>query len=75
MQNFSFLDDVQVVFPLLFRAGGRPAGRLVDERTDGWLEKTKIRLNLSPARLSLGLAELGNNAKLSSAKLANWNWN
>ena len=55
MQYFSFLGDVQVAFPLLFRAGGRPAGR-----TAGRLEKTKIRLSLSPAMLSLGLAELGN---------------
>ena len=48
MQKFSFLADVQVVFPLLVRtAGGRQS------------EKTKIRLSLSPARLSFGLAELG----------------
>ena len=52
MQNFSFLGDVQVVFPLLFQAGRRMAN-------GGRLEKTKIRLSLSPARLSLGLAELG----------------
>ena len=48
MQNFSFLADVQVVFPLFVR------------RSVGRSEKTKIRLSLSPARLSLGLAELGN---------------
>ena len=50
MQNFSFLADVQVVFPLFVRSVGRS-------------EKTKIRLSLSPARLSLGLAELGKNGR------------
>ena len=49
MQNFSFLGDVLVFFHYY---SGRPAGRR--------LEKAKIRLSLSPARLSLGLAELGN---------------
>ena len=43
MENFRFLCDVQVVFPLLFRTVG----------------EKKIRLSLSPARMSLGLAELG----------------
>ena len=51
MQNFSFLGDLLVFFHYY---SGRPAaGRR--------LEKAKIRLSLSPARLSLGLAELGKN--------------
>ena len=45
MQNFSFLGDVLVFFHYY---SGRPAG-------GRRLEKAKI----SPARLSLGLAELG----------------
>ena len=54
MQNFSFLGDVLVFFHYY---SGRPAGRR--------LEKAKIRLSLSPARLSLGLAELGNKNDIS----------
>ena len=52
MQNFSFLGGVQVVFPLLFQAdGGWPVG------------ENKNKAKPQPARLSLGLAELGKNQK------------
>ena len=48
---------------LYFHYYSRPVGL---RTVHGQLEKTKIRLSLSPARLSLGLTDLGNNDESSS---------